>query len=153
MKLVYKIWLENGEGRRVFGEGPYQLLRGIELTGSLWRASAILGMAYSKARRIIGCCERTLGFPLILRKIGGASGGGSEVTAEAAKLMKEYETLRTDTEGTIAKAYRECFGESIQVQFYITTPHKRGRKDLMEDFYIISITPIALTVAVLSAIL
>ncbi len=151
MKLVYKIWIENRDGRRAFGEGPYRLLRGIELTGSLWGAAASVGMAYSKARRIIQCCEQTLGFPLILRKIGGIMGGGSEVTAEAAKLMKVYEKLRADTEDTIARVYRDCFGKSAPVQFYMVTPHKRGRKNLMEDLYTISAVPIA--VAVLSAIL
>jgi len=130
MRLVYKIWLESGDGR-AFGEGPYRLLRGVELTGSLWEAAAALGMAYSKARRIIASCERNLGFSLIHRKIGGASGGGSEVTAEATKLMRVYETLRADTEDIITNAYRKCFGTSIQVQFYTITPHKRGRKNLM----------------------
>ncbi|HBA53924.1 winged helix-turn-helix domain-containing protein [Syntrophorhabdus aromaticivorans] len=132
MKLVYKIWLENKDsGGRVFGEGPYRLLRGIEATGSLWGAAAALGMAYSKARRIITSCERSLGFALTHRKAGGASGGGSEITAEATRLMKVYETLRADTEEVIAGVYKKCFGESIQVQFYTITPHKRGRKNLM----------------------
>jgi molybdate transport system regulatory protein len=130
MKLVYQIWLESGDGR-AFGEGPYQLLKGVESTGSLWESAAALGMAYSKARRIIASCERNLGFSLIHRKIGGASGGGSEVTAEATKLMRVYETLRTDTEDIIARAYEKCFGESVEIQFYTIVPHKRAKKNQM----------------------
>ncbi|OPY65381.1 MAG: hypothetical protein A4E63_02987 [Syntrophorhabdus sp. PtaU1.Bin050] len=130
MKLVYKVWLENDDSR-AFGEGPYQILRGVESTGSLLGAATLLSMAYSKALHIIASCERSLGFALIHRKMGGISGGGSEVTLEAAKLMKVYEALRADTENTLAKAYAKCFGGSVQVQFYTIVPHKPGRKNLL----------------------
>jgi molybdate transport system regulatory protein len=118
MKLVYKIWLNNNDGR-AFGEGPYRLLKGVELTGSLKKSAAVMGMAYSKARRVTECCERNLGFALLERKRGGPSGGGgSEVTAEAVGLMREYELIRAETEKAIAGAYKKHFGESVEVEFY-----------------------------------
>jgi len=127
MKLTYKIWLEQNGGR-AFGEGPYRLLRGVELTGSLREAAAGLGMAYSKARRVIDNCERSLGFPLTLRQRGGATGGTSEVTARAARLMGNYEALRAEIEDAIGEAYKEHFGASIQVQFYTMITQKRGSR-------------------------
>ncbi len=125
MKLTYKIWLQAGEGR-AFGEGPYRLLKGVELTGSLWEAAAVMGMAYSKARRVIAGCERALGFAVTRRRAGGVAGGGSEVTARAAELMRAYEQLRSEIEDAIGEAYKKHFGHSTQVQFYTTVPRKRG---------------------------
>ncbi|OPX93227.1 MAG: hypothetical protein A4E58_03096 [Syntrophorhabdus sp. PtaB.Bin006] len=126
MKLIYKVWFESG-GARAFGEGPYRLLKGVELTGSLKESAAGLSMAYSQARRLIQCCERTLGFPLTLRKIGGATGGSSVVTDEAVKLMREYEFVRTVMEDVMGKAYKKHFGESIKIEFY-TAPKRRRTK-------------------------
>jgi len=127
MKLTYKIWIDNN-GVRSFGEGPYRLLKGVELTGSLREAAASIGMAYSKARRVIASCERSLGFALTIRKKGGISGGSSEVTAKGAELMREYEALRDEIEDAIGEAYRKHFGRSVQVQCHKTTIRKRGGK-------------------------
>ena len=76
MKVIYKAWIENN-GHIAFGEGPYRLLKGIQETRSLWQAAAAMGMAYSKARRVLSNCERYLGFALTRRKIGGVSGRGA----------------------------------------------------------------------------
>ncbi|OPY75230.1 MAG: hypothetical protein A4E64_01967 [Syntrophorhabdus sp. PtaU1.Bin058] len=132
MKLIYKIWLEN-KGVRSFGEGPYRLLKGVELTGSLWEAAAYIGMAYSKARRVIASCEHSLGFGLTLRKKGGASGGSSEVTAKGTELMRTYEALRTEIEDVIGEAYKKHFGRSVQVQFYKMITRKRGGKEPKDE--------------------
>ena len=127
-KLIYKIWLQNNTGR-TFGEGPYLLLKGVESTGSLKEAAAGTGMAYSKARRIIACCERSLGFALTVRKKGGTSGGGSsKVTAEGAELMRVYEALRREIEEAIGKTYEKHFGQAVPVQFHKMITQKRGPK-------------------------
>jgi len=125
MKLVYKIWLMNDIGR-TFGEGPYLLLKGVKRTGSLKEAASGTGMAYSKARRVIECCEQSLGFALVVRKKGGVTGGGSEVTPRAVELMGSYEALRTEIEEAIGKTYEKYFGEEIPVEFHKMMPQKRG---------------------------
>jgi molybdate transport system regulatory protein len=127
MKVIYKIWLEEGSNR-AFGEGPYRLLKGIQMTGSLWRAATILGMAYTRARWLIFTCERTLGFALTRRKAGGVAGGGSQVTAEAVELMKKHEALRADMEEVLGGLYRKHFGKKAEVQFYKVIPRKRTGK-------------------------
>jgi molybdate transport system regulatory protein len=127
MKVIYKIWLES-EGGTAFGEGPYRLLKGVLETGSLWKAAAELEMAYSKARRVISCCESNLGFTLINRQAGGVSGGGSEVTPEAIRLMKKYEELRARLSDAIGKTYRKHFGEAAEVLFNKAVVYKRSGK-------------------------
>jgi molybdate transport system regulatory protein len=126
MKVVYKIWLDNSG--RAFGEGPYRLLKGVEETGSLMKAATSMEMAYSKARRLISCCESSLGFALTTRKAGGVSGGGSNVTNEAARLMRKYEGLRSQAEDAIGETYRKHFGDPVEIQFYRMVTKKRGGK-------------------------
>ena len=118
MHVVYKIWLDlNG---MAFGEGPYRLLKGVETTGSLLQAATAMEMTYRKALHLITGCERTLGFALMRRTIGGLHGGGSQLTRRAVKLMVKYEQLRAQAEETLAEAYRKHFGEPAEVLHKVT---------------------------------
>jgi len=47
MRLHVKAWLEQNGGR-AFGDGPADLLRRVERTGSLRAATAEIGMSYSQ---------------------------------------------------------------------------------------------------------
>lgn len=109
MKVLYKVWLDNHG--KAFGEGPYELLRRVEQTQSLHQAASQMGMAYSKAWTILRITERRLGFSLLDRKVGGRSGGGSQITARAKNLMKHYEGFRKDVEKAMRKSYRRHFGD------------------------------------------
>ena len=112
-----------------FGEGPYRLLKGVDLTGSFKEAATLTGMAYSKARRLLTDCEYSLGFALVLKKRKGERRGGiCKVTADAMELIKKYEALRADVEDAVATAYRKHFGETIPAQFYIMITPKRSRE-------------------------
>jgi molybdate transport system regulatory protein len=108
VKVIYKVWLDNNG--KAFGEGPYELLKRVEQTQSLHQAANQIGMAYSKAWTILRTMEQRLGFPLLDRKIGGRSGGGSQITARAKNLMNHYEGFRRDVEKAMRKSYRRHFG-------------------------------------------
>ncbi len=107
MKVGYKIWLDN-KGK-AFGDGPYELLKRVDETQSLHRAAKEMGMAYSKAWRLMGSMEKRLGFPLIERQVGGISGGGSQVTIRGKELMKRYKQFQKDVNTSIEKIYRAHF--------------------------------------------
>jgi len=109
VKVRYKVWLDN-DGK-AFGDGPYELLKQVDETHSLHRAAKEMGMAYSKAWRLIGAMEKRLGFLLIERKVGGLSGGGSLVTPRARNLMNHYERFRKDAEKGLEKIYRKHFDD------------------------------------------
>jgi molybdate transport system regulatory protein len=108
VKVIYKVWLDNNG--KAFGEGPYELLKRVEQTQSLHQAANQMGMAYSKAWTIFRITEQRLGFSLLDRKVGGRSGGGSQITARAKNLMKHYEGFRKDVEKAMRKSYRRHFG-------------------------------------------
>jgi molybdate transport system regulatory protein len=107
MKVGYKVWIDN-DGK-AFGEGPYQVLKRIEETGSLHQAAMQLNMSYRKAWLMIQEMEKRLGFPLLERKVGGMSGGGSHITPEGKKFMKSYEGFRQDVKNVLEDTYKKHF--------------------------------------------
>ena len=109
MKAATKIILLNEAGEKFFGEGPVRLLHAIEETGSLRAAAISMGMAYTKALKILVNAEQALGFPLTLRTIGGRSGGGSCITPEGKEFLKRYEAYRDACVQANAALYLEFF--------------------------------------------
>jgi molybdate transport system regulatory protein len=115
MNLAYKVWLDN-DGK-AFGEGPYALLKHVRETGSLHQAAAQMGMSYRKAWLTLRASEERLGFLLLERTVGGASGGGSRLTPSGRRFMRKYEQFREE----IAKAV-----ESVYAKHFPPSP-KRGK--------------------------
>ncbi len=109
MKVACKIWLDH-DGK-AFGEGPYELLKLVEKTNSLHEAAHRMGMAYSKAWKLIQTMEKRLGFSLLNKKIGGLSGGGSQVTPKGKELMKHYVRFHKDVKEALEKIFLKHFGQ------------------------------------------
>lgn len=110
MKVETKLYFYEGE-ERFFGEGPYRLLRGIGETGSLRAAAAEMSLSYSKALGMVQRAERSLGFPLTEKQIGGRGGGGSRLTPKAEIFLKKYEAYREACDAVNRNLYLEYFSE------------------------------------------
>ena len=82
----------------VFGHGCVLLLEGVEREHSLNRAAKGMGMAYSKAWRIVKEAEAQLGCKLLDRD--GAR--GSSVTPEGKRAIAVYETLQGEIDRMLA---------------------------------------------------
>ena len=108
MKLNYKIWIEK-EGKKVFGDGPLDILQRVERTGSLRKAAEEINMSYSQAWNLIKDLEKRLGFDLLKRKVGGEKGGGSELSEEAKELMMKFEIFRHKAKESLHLLYKEIF--------------------------------------------
>ena len=111
MKLVYKIWLD--QNGKAFGDGPLELLNRVGNTQSLHEAANQMGMSYSKAWRLIRTLEQRLGFPLLDRKVGGISGGGSELTDEARHFMGRYSQFREEVKRALDRIYAKHFRRAL----------------------------------------
>lgn len=107
MRLAYKLWLDHHG--KAFGEGPFELLRRVEKHGSLHRAALEMGMSYNKAWRLMATLEKRLGFPLLERRVGGRSGGGSRITPEAKRLMERYDRFRKEVEQVLERTFKKHF--------------------------------------------
>lgn len=88
-----------------FGGGCASLLEGVAEEGSLNRAAKRMGMAYSKAWRIVREAEGHLGCELLARD--GAR--GSVLTPEGEHALHAYRTLQAELDAMIAKRLTELF--------------------------------------------
>ncbi len=92
----YSLSLRIFKDEKFFGLGVAQLLENVQKTNSLLRASKNMSMAYTKALTMINRAEKALGYSLLIRKTGGAEGGGSHLTDNAEKLLKLYRQFESN---------------------------------------------------------
>ncbi|MCI8971442.1 MAG: LysR family transcriptional regulator [Oscillibacter sp.] len=109
LRLAVTLRLLDGEGRRRFGPGVAALLEEVREKRSLRAAAASMGMAYSKAWRIIRTAEEALGCKLLDSTIGGRHGGGAALTKEAEALLAAYQSLREEVSAYAQERFREHF--------------------------------------------
>ena len=107
MKAALKLWLD--QDGKAFGDGPYELLKRIEATGSLHKAAAQMKMAYSKAWKMTRTIEQKLGFPVLERQVGGRFGGGSRITPQAKGLMSRYAAFRKEAQEAVNRIFQKRF--------------------------------------------
>lgn len=134
MRAVTKIQFTDDEGNKFFGEGPLRLLRCVEKTGSLRAAAIEMEMAYSKAIRLLKQAEANLGFPLTQRSTGGKDGGGSVLTPEGKRWLRQYEAYRDACVRANQELYRRFFPETGCVIMASGLGKRFGSNKLMADF-------------------
>ena len=111
MKMMTRISFMSDDGERVFGEGPWRLLRAVEQEGSLRAGAQRMNMAYTKALRLLRHAEEAFGQELTTRSIGGSNGGGSTLTAYASELLNRYEQCRNACEDANQAIFARDFPE------------------------------------------
>ena len=104
----HKIWIEK-DGRKVFGEGPCDILKRIKRTGSLRMAASEINMSYSQAWQLIDNLEKKIGFPLLIKKAGGEAGGGSSLTKEGEELMQRFEQFQREAREVFQQLFDKHF--------------------------------------------
>ena len=134
MRAVTKIQFTDDDGNKFFGEGPLRLLRCVEKTGSLRAAAIEMEMAYSKAIRLLKQAEVNLGFPLTQRSTGGKDGGGSVLTPEGKRWLRQYEAYRDACVRANQELYRRFFSETGCVIMASGLGKRFGSNKLMADF-------------------
>lgn len=87
----------------VFGKGIFDLCLGVRQYGSLNAAAKAMGMAYSKAWRIIRDTEEALGVQLLIRD--GAH--GSNLTPEGERLLDLYARISKEISEKALELYQE----------------------------------------------
>ncbi|KHJ39398.1 transcriptional regulator ModE [Pedobacter glucosidilyticus] len=95
MNIKSKIWLESNNGI-LLSEGRVQLLKKIDETGSLSKASQALNISYQKAWCLINETSKNANQPILQTKIGGAKGGGTLLTPYGKSLITIFDTINKD---------------------------------------------------------
>ena len=91
-----KVWIVDASGEVVFGLGRLKILEAVKNCGSIQKASKELNMSYRGVWGRIKATEDRLGKPLLVRNIGGRSGGGSQLTPFALELMERFQALHRE---------------------------------------------------------
>ena len=94
-----------------FGKGVAQLLLLTKEKGSLSAAYKSMGMAASKAWKILNRAEADLGVKLVERRSGGKQGGGSNLTLEGEDILNRYERFQKEVAEAAKQSFLKNFGD------------------------------------------
>ena len=108
LKLTIRLFTDDNQ--RCFGPGIATLLERVRAHKSLRSAAASMGMAYSKAWRIIRTAEDVFGCKLLESTVGGQHGGGAVLTPEAERILAAYRDYQADVEQYARGKFDEAFG-------------------------------------------
>ena len=108
-KMHYNISIRLFKDGKFFGPGMATLLSLVRERHSLRAAAAEMGMAYSKAWRILRDSEQALGFPLLESTTGGRHGGGAVLTEEGAAILAVYENFCAKLREQGDELFDRCF--------------------------------------------
>ena len=113
-KLRYTLMLRMYGEEKIFGPGIAELLERVEETHSLRKATLDMGMAYSKAWRIVKTAENALGFPLLESTIGGRGGGSAKLTERGKRFLVAYRRFESVVHAYADEIFEEMFGEDSE---------------------------------------
>ena len=115
-KMHYNISIRLFKDGKFFGPGMATLLSLVRERHSLRAAAAEMGMAYSKAWRILRDSEQALGFPLLESTTGGRHGGGASLTPEGEAILAAYQRYDAQLKAYGRALFRESFGDLLDLE-------------------------------------
>jgi molybdate transport repressor ModE-like protein len=89
------------------------LLHLVEYTRSVQDACSLMQMSYSTAWHMLNHVEEELGFPLVMRNRGGASGTGTVLTEKGKRLMDAYDQFAARMKKEADLLYSGFFRDSM----------------------------------------
>lgn len=104
------LWIDDGEGRSVFGKGRMLILDAIDRHGSLAAAADALGMSYRALWGRVRRAESRLGYPLIESHAGRGGSSGSVLTRRGRELLERYRALLARVSAAVDEGFGEIFG-------------------------------------------
>ena len=111
VKIKSKFWIEI-DGKPVFGRGKRSLLEAIEKYGSINKAAKEIKISYRTAWSYLNTMEARLGMKLIDRQTGGKNGGGTELTKDAKRILKQYQELENALQRIVDDKFRRIFPDN-----------------------------------------
>ncbi len=103
-----KIWIEDGEGKAVFGSGRYRILEAVARLQSLQAAAKELKMSYRAVWCRIKASEQRLGRALVMRE-----GRGSQLTPFARELMIMFQEVEDKVRADADTGFALIMGPSL----------------------------------------
>jgi molybdate transport system regulatory protein len=92
-----KIWMHKSSGE-LLGNDRILLLEKIREYGSISKAAKVAGVSYKTAWEIVNAMNNLSEKPLVVRASGGKGGGGTQLTREAAEIIRQFRTIQEEHE-------------------------------------------------------
>lgn len=103
------------DGKRSFSiDKLFDLLKQIQVTGSISGAAVNLSVSYRYAWGLIHDAEKALGTALVLKQVGGAEGGGTTITERGKRLLYQYHHLKREIDDQLAGLLASAESDSFE---------------------------------------
>lgn len=119
-----RVWIEDEEGKIVFGAGRLRIFELVEAHGSILAAAKELRMSYRAVWGKIKATEDRLGQPLVQRKPDGTTRGGSELTPFARTMIGGFRQLQKTIEKEADELFENIFTANLKPK---DPPHLSGQ--------------------------
>lgn len=113
MQPKFNVWLEQ-DGNVVLSPWRVQLLEAIAAAGSISAAAKQLDIPYRRAWEKVQEIERGLGVQVVVTAVGGAGGGGAQLTLEGKRAIAQFYALIAGLEQEIQARYQRIFQSTDQ---------------------------------------
>lgn len=107
IQINNRIWIEKN-GRPFLGDGRITLLESIGKEGSINKAAKLLGMSYKRAWQLVNAINDQADEPIVIRNIGGAGGGGTQLTNKGKKVIVEFRRIDEMCQTILKKEIKNC---------------------------------------------
>ena len=109
---IPKLRIDFGNAMRL-GPGKIDLLEAVVDSGSISAAGRRLGMSYRRAWLLVGEVNRLFRQPVVVASIGGAQGGGAQLTDFGRALVAAYRRIERRTAAAIREELAPFFSDLV----------------------------------------
>lgn len=95
MELTGALWLQK-EHSKFLGGDRMALLEKIDELGSITKAAKAVGISYKTAWDVINMINNMADKPLVDRLTGGKGGGGTTLTSEGKRVLREFRVIQEE---------------------------------------------------------
>jgi len=109
--LNYEFWLETKAKQEILGKELLEILKDIDLKGSISASAENNKISYRKVWGDIKKAEEILGFSIVSKKRGGSSGGLTVLTDDGKKMIAAFNELEQEFDKIIYNIAKKFFHE------------------------------------------
>jgi len=95
VRLSGAVWIRGARGNDL-GDDRITLLERIDRLGSITKAAKAVGISYKTAWDVVDAVNNVSPEPLVVRTAGGRGGGGTVLTEEGKKVVRQYRGIERE---------------------------------------------------------
>jgi molybdate transport system regulatory protein len=109
MRPKLNLWIEK-DGQVVLSTWRVDLLNAVNETGSISSAAEVMDVPYRRAWQRIHEMEERIGESLVITEVGGAKGGGAQLTDLALDMVERFQEFSSGLDQEVGERFKRAFG-------------------------------------------